>query len=755
VSKILGKPSRLQNYFVKYTKRGKILHNIRAHFLQEVLKTGYRNKISYTIFCQRVREIYNKILAEIRNNDSINYLYRDVNILLKVLMKDITLKAKEIAKSNNWILTPQKVEMELFEGVISFEQEESIEIDGMIINARADDFIELSSGNFIVREFKSYQLDGEIPDDSDSAYYKDFIQVCLYAFILQETRNQSCSFIDLVYYPNKVLRYEFSETLKNLALDYIRDNSIEALDFKIISKSEVNHEETNSISQENTNNNANTNHSIINAPEIDKLSFGYINTLRDKPLALINGKPNKLEGYLYTEKAEYVKDGDLVAVERQDGLRIICLVEEIKCYQGSVSGETTVFGIEKIFKIKLNPIWELSLEGPREPRPQTIVQGKITKLTDPEFYQFKKIPFHGIPFGSLSELNQNYQYNFDPILLYQGIFMGGTQGTGKTSALRFISLASVQQEIAPAIIIYDAENEFSNLSSIPSSQASKKTMEKYGLKTSRNHNIQQINLSEDGNQCLTLTYIDPLHLLLFMHELAPVSYSMLRRILQDIKNCYQNQEFTFPELRDHILTFISDPRYRLTTQIRDAIWLALQSITLDMFDRPRTRPINVLEMFESGKITIFNTYNLSDEQQRLVALYLLAVFHKYKIKRDAYNFGVFFVIDEVQRLLPSMLSSTEHQKRIIHFLSETQHRGRKRNYGVIYATQHPKDMKKEIVDLCNTKVFFQIQGSGCEYIKEYLNKGQREQLKQLPEGYAFILSKGKHDPVIIKFPLIN
>jgi len=74
---------------------------------------------------------------------------------------------------------------------------------------------------------------------------------------------------------------------------------------------------------------------------------------------------------------------------------------------------------------------------------------------------------------------------------------------------------------------------------------------------------------------------------------------------------------------------------------------------------------------------------------------------------------------------------------------------------VIYATQHPKDMKKVIVDLCNTKIFFQIQGSGCEYIKEYLNKGQREQLKQLPEGYAFILSKGKHDPVVIKFPLIN
>lgn len=754
MSKIIGKTSRLKNYALKNNKRGKVLHNIRAHFLREALKTGYRNKTSYTIFCQRVREINNKILSEIRNNNSINYLYRDANILLKTLMTVITTKAKIIAKSNNWNLTPEKVEKGIFGGIISFEQEERIEINGTVIYARVDDFVELGSGKFIVREFKSYQLDSEIPDLSDSTYYKDFIQVCLYAYILQETRGQECSFIELVYYPNKVLRYEFSETQKNLALEYINENSIEALDFKVVSKSEINNEKTNSVSQGGVNVVDKTLNEM-KSHDVEDLSFGYINTVREKPLALINGKPNKLEGYLYTDKAEYVKDGDLVAVERQDGLRIICLVEEIKCYQGNVSGETTVFGVEKIFKIKLNPIWELSIEGPREPRPQTIVQGKITKLTDPEFYQFKKIPYHGIPFGSLSELTQNYQYNFDPILLYQGIFMGGTQGTGKTSALRFISLASVQQETFPAIVIYDAENEFTNLSTIPSSEVSKKAMEKYGLDSSRNHNIQQLNLSEDGSQSLTLTYIDPLHLLLFMHELAPVSYSMLKRILQDIKNCHQNQELTYPELRDQILTSISDPRYRLTVQVRDAIWRALQSITLDIFDRPRTTPINVLEMFESGKITVVNTYNLSDEQQRLVALYLLAVFHKYKIKRNAYNLGVCFIIDEVQRLLPSILSSSEHQKRIIHFLSETQHRGRKRNYGVIYATQHPKDMKKEIVDLCNTKIFFQIQGSGCEYIKEYLNKGQREQLKQLPEGYAFILSKGKHDPVVILFPFIN
>ena len=113
-----------------------------------------------------------------------------------------------------------------------------------------------------------------------------------------------------------------------------------------------------------------------------------------------------------------------------------------------------------------------------------------------------------------------------------------------------------------------------------------------------------------------------------------------------------------------------------------------------------------------------------------------------------------FILDEIQRIMPDSMSNSDYQRRIIHFLSEIQHRGRKRNYGVIYATQHPTDIKKEIIDLCNTKIFFQIQGSGCTYLKEFLNKSQREQLKRLPEGYAYIQSKGKHDPVVIKFPYI-
>ena len=181
-------------------------------------------------------------------------------------------------------------------------------------------------------------------------------------------------------------------------------------------------------------------------------------------------------------------------------------------------------------------------------------------------------------------------------------------------------------------------------------------------------------------------------------------------------------------------------------------------IALDLFDRAGSKPIDIISMLEPGKITVINCFDLKDEQQRIIATYFLSALHKNKMKKSnrAYRSGVLFLLDEVQRLLPKTASNSEYQKRIMQLLDEIHHRGRKREYGVIYATQSPMDVPKEILDLCNTKIFFQIQGKGNSYLMDYLpNKDDRERLKKLPVGSAFITSKGKHDPVEIKFPYIN
>ena len=747
------------------TRRGNLMHYIKKRFNKEVLKTGANTRLSHTILIQRARECKNKILAEIRNNEKLRIHSKDANTLLKVLYNQLAEVAKKHAREHNWSVIPIEIEKELFGGIVSFEQEETGIIEGVKINARIDEMVLTDNESLILREFKSYPFDGEDPSNPDSTYHRDFIQVCIYAVILEENTGIQCKKVVLIYFPNKAIEYSFSNELKSEALKFVRENGLEALEFKVISNEEIDSktdisveelEET--LSFEKQKESKPKKDSAVLSHFRDSDSLGWVNTDKSKPLELIKDKENKLEGYLWADKAEYVKDGDYVAVERKDGLRIICIVEHIKCFEENAAIVLKSLN-ESVYIIKLNPIIELHPEGPRSPRPQTILQGKITCLKEWEFYEFKKIPQSGIPFGWIHDIDQDYRYHFDPLLYYQGIFIGGTQGTGKTSAIRFMTLSTAPHSNSPAIIIFDAEDEFSNLSNIPSTEKSMKLMSKWGIEPVDHENIEVIHLTDDADWCLTLSEIDPRHLLLFLHELPNVSSTLLQRIIQDIIYNNPGRTFTFTELHNEILRYMTLPAYRLNASMRDAITRSLLSITLDMFDRLGVEPIDIEQMLVPGKITVIDCFQLDDDQQRIVALYFLAVFHKYKMKRDSEidttNIGVLFVLDEVTRIMPKLLANSDYQKRILHFLSEIQHRGRKRRYGVIYATQHPKDIKKELVDLCNTKIFFLIEGSGCVYLKDYLNSEQREQLKRLPVGHAYILCKGKHEPQIIKFPYVT
>ena len=760
VSDILNRGYGKKSYSPISTRRGRVLHYINKRFKMEVLKTGANIRVSHTILSQRAREARNKILAEIRNNDKLRIYYKDVNTLLKVLYSQIIEAAKKYAKEHNWSVVPIELENQIFGGIVSFEQEEVGIIEGATINARIDELVLTDTECLIIRDFKSYPLDGENPSDPDSTYHRDFVQVLLYGIILEENTGLRCKKVVLVYFPNKVLEFDFSNEFKTVALSFVREHGIEALQFQVVNDEGKTSEEVVIVEESDKTqlikkSQESKPKKVTTAFTRDPDSFGWVNTDKSKPLELINNKENKLEGYLWADKAELVKDGDFVAVERKDGLRIICIVEHIKCFEENTAIVLKSLN-ESVYVIKLNPIIELHPEGPRSPRPQTIVQGKITQLKEWEFYEFKKIPQSGIPFGWIHDIEQEYRYHFELLLYYQGIFMGGTQGTGKTSAIRFMTLSTAPQSNSPAIIIFDAEDEFTNLPNIPSTKESMKLMSKWGIRPIDTKCIEIIHLNDKFDWCVTLRKIDPKHLLLFLHELPNASTTILKRIIQDIIYNNPGREFTFQELHNKIIQSVTQIK---NASIRDAIKRSLLSITLDMFDREGIEPIDIEQMLVPGKITIINCFQLDDDQQRVVALYLLAMFHKYKMKYnskiDTSDMGVLFVLDEVTRIMPKLLANSDYQKRILHFLSEIQHRGRKRHYGVIYATQHPKDIPKELVDLCNTKIFFLIEGSGCAYLKDYLNTEQREQLKRLPVGHAYILCKGKHEPVIIRFPYLT
>jgi len=753
-------------------RRGKAFHEAYSKYYIMIFKTADRSKrFNWRVFSERIIKAKADILADIKKDLDYELYNEDVKVLLNCLHKEIRLVGKTLAKENYNIIVPEEIEIKLFGGITSFEIETIGKIGGLQIPARLDCLIEIDSDNFIVRDFKSYERDNEDdPMNPESQHHRAFMQVCLYAIILEKVRYQKCKAIQLAYFPNKIISYEFTDELREIAKKFAIDTAFEGFEgisFQFSSDGNDYSDEQVEISEVNstyirTSMSDNTPPNIPNGYKLSSDSFdddslGWINTIKGKPLQLIMGQDNKMEGFLYPNKAYRVKVGYCVIVEKEDdGVRIMCIVKKIECSEDSFPGETSSHK-EENYKIILIPVGQFSPEGYQDLLPQTIIGGKIKIPRNEEFCEFKKIPQNGMPIGNIQGLNTGIPYPLEIRTLYQSVFMSGQQGTGKTTALKSFALQIAQVKNSPAQIILDNEDEYGNLRDIPSNKKAEIIMKKQGIKELELGEFRLININTNGGYCLTLKAIDPVDLPYFLHELTPISHDTLQTIIYDILEEDKEKEFTLPELTKLIFKFIEKEKYGATDGTKKAIQRAMNSISLRIFDIHGVKPIDFESILVSGKVTVISTYQLRDIHQRIVGLYLLAMLHKRALKgKEMIN--VVFFLDEIQRLIPKSKSQSDsdYQKRIIKFLDEVVHRGRKRDYGVIFATQSVADVKKEIIDLCNTKVFFQTQGSGINYIKEYFsNKEDLEQLKKLPIGQAFITSKGRHDPVEIKFPNIN
>ncbi len=767
LDKVYGK--RLNNHS---GVRGRVLHRVRTYYLKKIFKTADKlNKINYRVFSQRLTKEKVDILADNKKNPDYEIYHEDIKVLLNSLHQDIRKVAKMQSKNNYGIVIPKDIEIELFGGEVSFEVEEVGKIGGLKINARVDCLIELDSEKFVVREFKSYKLNQDPePRNLNSQKHREFMQTCLYGIILESARYQRCEAIQLVYFANKVVSYNFTDDLRETAIAFAMNTAFEGFNgitFDFTSEEDDHHYEvkenpaklsglqTKSADSPPPNDPSDQHNSNYKSDNYDCL--GSINTIKGKPLELVMGGDHQMKGYLFPDKAHHVRDGFCVIVEKEeDGVRIMCVIKKIECSEDHFPGETSSHK-EDNYKITLIPVGQFTPEGYQELRPQTIIGGKIKIPTQTEFCEFKKIPQNGMEIASVQGLNTGVPYLLKIRTLYQSVFMSGQQGSGKTSVLKLLSLLIAQEKDSPAQIILDNEGEYGDLANIPSTKRSERLMGTHRIKAINSNKFRFMNIGTSEGFCLTLKAIDPVDLPYFLHELTPISHDTLQTIIYDIIEENKGREFTLPELKKFIFYYMENEAYSATSGTKSAIRRALNSISLRIFDLPNVDPIDFESMLIPGNITVINSYNLRDSHQRIVGLYLLAILHKRALKGKE-KLKVFLHLDEIQRLLPKSRSQSdsEYLKRIIKFLDEIVHRGRKRDYGVAFATQSLMDVKKEIIDLCNTKIFLQTQGSGSNYLKEYFNNRQDiERLKRLPPGHAYITSKGKHDPVEIKFPFIN
>ena len=421
-------------------KRGRAIHEAYSKYYRKIFITADRdNKLNYRLFSERLTKAKCDVLAAIKMNSAYELYYEDAKILLNILHKEIRQVGKALAKKNFNIVIPNEIEIELFGGETSFEVEAVGKIGGFTIPAQADCIIEIDQATFIVRDFKSYEREKEDnPMSPESQHHRAFMQVCLYAIIFEKVRHQHCKTVQLVYFPNKIISYDFSDELRKAAKKFAMDTAFEGFEgnsFQLPPGDNVDSDDNLELLRENSFNSSSATGTTTppNVPKevqessdfYDEDSLGWINTIKGKPLQLIMGQDNKMEGFLYPNKAHQVKVGYCVIVEKEDdGVRIMCTVKKIECSEDCFPGETSSHK-EENYKIILIPVGQFSPEGYQDLLPQTVIGGKIKVPKSDEFCEFKKIPQNGFPIGNIQGLNTGIPYPLEIKTLYQSAFMSG------------------------------------------------------------------------------------------------------------------------------------------------------------------------------------------------------------------------------------------------------------------------------------------------------------------------------------------
>ena len=179
-----------------------------------------------------------------------------------------------------------------------------------------------------------------------------------------------------------------------------------------------------------------------------------------------------------------------------------------------------------------------------------------------------------------------------------------------------------------------------------------------------------------------------------------------------------------------------------------AIIRAFHSPSMRLFDQPSKRPVTVSEILKPSKVTVVDIFGLSDGQKRAVALYFLLMFDYNKMNSAEIEPGLLLILDEAHRFFPKKAPSREkeHIERVSSRIGDIVHRGRKRKYGVVLATQSSSDLNPLITVLCNTKIAFRLSGAD-HWVKAYFGNLLTEEVKSLPTGTCLINFSGTGLPI--------
>ena len=292
------------------------------------------------------------------------------------------------------------------------------------------------------------------------------------------------------------------------------------------------------------------------------------------------------------------------------------------------------------------------------------------------------------------------------------------------------------------VIVLDLEGQFK-----PYVEAlavlSNKLHQEMGIETVSQTSV----LSIPKNACLSFSQLAPDDLTYFTPDLTAKSQDSFTTAIAHAK---ERQPNGFAEMmrliEEEVEHGVRNP------QIKSALTrttTSLRRVFEELFDKDFVKPLLAEDLLVPGKITIVDVSELSENHQRYVAIYLLTILHNKKMMEND-DVRTVLVLDEAHKMFPRKFPTQykDFYRRIFEFVNEIVHKGRKRHYGVVVATQQPKDVAEMILNLPDSKVIFEVDGER-RWMSEMLDG------KEPPSGIgnAFIVLRGPSiEPLLVKIP---
>lgn len=350
------------------------------------------------------------------------------------------------------------------------------------------------------------------------------------------------------------------------------------------------------------------------------------------------------------------------------------------------------------------------------------------------------------------ELIYKYPFSFKETG-YKGMFVVGSPGKGKTNLLKILingisQYVGTRDGLPPAVIVLDITGQFDQLDK-PTKHATTFDEELWKLLNMKVVNrLKVFKIIYDngkGTHTLSLNDIDPELISLLFPELPPTSSTNFKRMVKAIFKNYP--AINYDTFGKKINEFIKQESYTLNAQVAKAIQGAITNGPADIFDQGG-KVLHLKDILVPGQVSVIQIDHIIDKMP--VLLYLLLMINRKKIYEDDQT-PVVMVLDEAHELFPKSANPGEkdYLRRVSQSLIRIARRGRKKHFGLIFASQQPHDIIPEIIGVFQTKVILGLEATSGNWIKDTLGREYVNLIFNLGQGYARIWNAELHKGTLV------